>query len=149
MGIISDKIEALQQFKNEMFENIRFLIDKYDYILIDMNVQDQLYESGINRNSEKLDDRNPYADITIEVKMAKRQPYNRVTLRDEGDFHRSFKVDARHNEFEIYATDIKTEILAEKYGTEIFGLTDDNLNEFIWEYMLPELQKQLIENLAK
>jgi hypothetical protein len=148
MGIISDKIKALQQFKNGMFNNIRLIVDQYDYILIDMNVQDQLYERGINRNGTALSDENPYRPMTVEFKIAKRQPYDRVTLRDEGDFHSSFKIDARHNDFEIYATDIKTLILAEKYGNEIFGLTNDNLNEFIREYLYPELQEQLIKSLS-
>lgn len=148
MGIISDKIKALQQFKNGMFNNIRLIVDQYDYILIDMNVQDQLYERGINRNGKALSDENPYRPMTVEFKIAKHQPYNRVTLRDEGDFHSSFKIDARHNDFEIYATDIKTLVLAEKYGNEIFGLTNENLNEFIREYLYPELQEQLIKSLS-
>ena len=148
MGIISDKIKALQQFKNDMFNNIRRIVDQYDYILIDMNVQDQLYERGIDRNGKALSDEHPYRPMTIEFKMAKRQPYDRVTLRDEGDFHSSFKIDARHNDFEIYATDIKTLMLAEKYGSEIFGLTNENLNEFICEYLYPELREQLIKSLS-
>lgn len=148
MGIISDKIKALQQFKNDMFNNIRRIVDQYDYILIDMNVQDQLYERGIDRNGKALSDEHPYKPMTIEFKMAKRQPYDRVTLRDEGDFHSSFKIDARHNDFEIYATDIKTLMLAEKYGDEIFGLTNENLNEFIREYLYPELREQLIKSLS-
>lgn len=148
MNIISNKIDALQQFINNMNDNIRNIVDKYDYILIDMNVQDQLYERGINRNEVKLEDIWPYAPLTIEFKTVKHQPFDRVTLRDEGDFHRSFNVKAYANDFEIYATDIKTDILTEKYGEEIFGLTDYNLNDFIHNYAGPELYEQLINNLA-
>ena len=39
-------------------------------------------------------------------------------------------------------------MLAEKYGNEIFGLTNENLNEFIHEYLYPELQEQLIKSLS-
>ena len=73
MGIISDKIKALQQFKNGMFNNIRLIVDQYDYILIDMNVQDQLYERGINRNGTALGDKNPYRPMTVEFKIADRK----------------------------------------------------------------------------
>lgn len=148
MGIISDKIGALQQFQNNMFENIRVIINEYEYVISDMNTQDQLYERGIDRNGVELAEDNPYAFLTMEIKRAKNHPYNRVTLRDEGDFHRSFKVEARFNELEIYATDIKAITLAERYGYEIYGLTDENINELIWEYIKPELYEQFIKSLS-
>lgn len=148
MGLISDKIDALRQFKHDMFNNIRFIVEKYDYIIGDMNAQDQLYERGINRNNEELMSIDPYKDITVQIKRFRGQPYDRVTLRDEGDFHRSINVTARHNEFEIYATDIKTESLIRKYGDDMLGLTDDNIIELTWEYIYPELYERLTKSLS-
>ena len=54
----------------------------------------------------------------------------------------------RFNELEIYATDIKAITLAERYGYEIYGLTDENINELIWEYIKPELYEQFIKSLS-
>ena len=44
-----------------MFENIRVIINEYEYVISDMNTQDQLYERGIDRNGVELAEDNPYA----------------------------------------------------------------------------------------
>ena len=116
----------------------RIILDNEAYI-IDMNAQEQLYERGINRLGVKISHYAPYAPLTIEIKKAKGQPTNRVTLRDEGDFESSFYIEAGDTQFEIRASDPKTEELIKKYGRQILGLTDENLEELIWNYIYPEL----------
>ena len=75
------------------------------------------------------------------------QPYNRVTLRDTGDFESSFYIRYSGDSFEITASDGKTDDLVRKYGKEIFGLNRDNLDELIRTYMLPFLREKLIETI--
>lgn len=116
----------------------RIILDNEAYI-IDMNAQEQLYERGINRLGVKISDYAPYAPLTIEIKKAKGQPTNRVTLRDEGDFESSFHLEVGDTQFEIRASDPKTEELIKKYGRQILGLTDENLEELIWNYIYSEL----------
>lgn len=118
---------------------IRRIILDNEACIIDMNAQEQLYERGINRLGVKISDYAPYAPLTIEIKKAKGQPTNRVTLRDEGDFESSFYFEVGDTQFEIRASDPKTEELIKKYGRQILGLTDENLEELIWNYIYPEL----------
>jgi hypothetical protein len=70
----------------------------------------------------------PYSEVTRMIKRAKGQPVNRVTLKDEGDFHRSIQVEKQGGEFVMDATDFKTSRLVNKYGGNIFGFTDPNLD---------------------
>lgn len=137
MNVIEEKIEALQTFSDNLFEYIRLEVIDDEAIIADMNVQVQLYEQGVYNTGEPISDKVPYTSTTIQVKLAKGQPTNRVTLKDEGDFHASFRVIADDVSFFIDATDWKASKLAEKYGFDIFGLTDENLNELIWEYIYP------------
>lgn len=116
----------------------RIILDNEAYIIY-MNAQEQLYERGINRLGVKISDYAPYAPLTIEIKKAKGQPTNRVTLRDEGDFESSFHLEVGDTQFEIRASDPKTEELIKKYGRQILGLTDENLEELIWNYIYSEL----------
>lgn len=116
----------------------RIILDNEAYIIY-MNAQEQLYERGINRLGVKISDYAPYAPLTIEIKKAKGQPTNRVTLRDEGDFESSFYLEVGDTQFEIRASDPKTEELIKKYGRQILGLTDENLEELIWNYIYSEL----------
>lgn len=116
-------------------------------ILIDMNAQDQLYAKGVNRLGVRIDEYQPYRPLTIQVKIEKRQPYDRVTLKDTGEFYDSFYVETAEDRFYVKASDEKTNWLIKKYGAEIFGLTNDSLAEFINDYVKDEAYNRVKEIL--
>lgn len=118
-----------------------------DNILIDMNAQDQLYAKGVNRLGVRIDEYQPYRPLTIQVKIEKRQPYDRVTLKDTGEFYDSFYVETAEDRFYIKASDEKTNWLIKKYGAEILGLTNDSLAEFINDYVKYEAYNRVKEIL--
>lgn len=107
--------------------------------IIDANAEEQLYEQGINNLGIDIMDYRPYSPLTIAIKEEKGQPTNRVTLRDEGDFESSFYLEVGDRQFEIKASDFKTEGLIKKYGRQILGLTDENISKLIWDYIYPDL----------
>lgn len=149
MSIITDLRDRVATF-NEGLANGNILQDiilENEAYICDMNAQDQLYEQGINRVGVDIMDYAPYSPLTIQIKREKGQPYNRVTLRDEGDFESSFYVEADNEKFAIRASDWKTEDLVRKYGQQILGLTLENRGRLIREYIHPELiekAKQII-----
>lgn len=118
-----------------------------DNILIDMNSQDQLFAKGVNRLGARIDEYRPYSPFTIKVKIEKRQPYDRVTLKDTGEFYNSFYVETAEDRFYIKASDEETDWLIKKYGAEIFGLTNESLAEFINDYVKDEAAKKVKEIL--
>ena len=99
----------------------------------------QLYEQGINRIGVKLSDFAPYSETTVMLKRIKGDPYDRVTLRDDGDFHGEWKVEADDKGFKLTTSDWKEELLGRHYGKEIYGLTEENAQEFTTEYIKPDL----------
>lgn len=107
--------------------------------IIDANAEEQLFEQGVNRLGVDIMDYAPYSPLTIAIKEEKGQPTNRVTLRDEGDFESSFFLEVGDKQFEIKASDFKTEDLIKKYGRQILGLTDENIAKLIWQYVFPDL----------
>lgn len=107
--------------------------------IVDLNAEEQLYEQGINRLGVEIADYAPYSPVTIAIKEAKGQPTNRVTLRDEGDFESSFFLEVGDKQFEIKASDFKTEDLIRRYGRQILGLTDENIAILIWQNIYPDL----------
>ena len=118
----------------------QIILDNESYI-VDMNAEVQLYEQGINNLGVDIADYAPYSPLTIEIKQSKGQPTNRVTLRDEGDFESSFFLEVGNTQFEIKASDWKTEELIHRYGRQILGLTDENISVLIWQYIYPDLSK--------
>lgn len=116
--------------------------DKED-VIVSAIADDQLYRRGINGKGEKIMDYMPYTDRTIKNKKRKGQPTTRVTLRDTGAFHESMYVVFDSEGFYITASDEKTQDLAEKYGEEIFRLTDKNFTRIIRSHIRKELVKRL------
>lgn len=147
--MISGLIDKFKKVGEELDtgEIAKKIVRDNDNILIDMNAQDQLYAKGVNRLGVRIDEYQPYRPLTIQVKIEKRQPYNRVTLKDTGEFYDSFYVETAEDRFYIKASDEKTNWLIKKYGAEIFGLTNDSLAEFINDYVKDEAYNRVKEIL--
>lgn len=141
MNIIADLYKRVVIFNEGLVSGMyiqRIIMDNEAYI-VDLNAQDQLYEEGINRLGVSIMDYAPYRPLTIAIKEQKGQPTNRVTLRDTGDFESSFYLEVNDKQFEVKASDWKTEALIKKYGRQILGLTDENISSLIWDYIYPDL----------
>jgi hypothetical protein len=147
--MISGLIDKFKKVGEELDtgEIAKNIVRDNDNILIDMNAQDQLYAKGVNRLGVRIDEYQPYRPLTIQVKIEKRQPYDRVTLKDTGEFYDSFYVETAEDRFYIKASDEKTNWLIKKYGAEIFGLTNDSLAEFINDYVKDEAYNRVKEIL--
>ena len=100
-------------------------------LVIELNTQDQLFKRGVDSKGLSL---GVYAPFTIEAKRRKGQPTNRVTLRDTGDFHRTWTVTTKNGDIIIEADGDKSDKnLMDVYGEDIVGLTDENLQKIIDE----------------
>ena len=144
MGKIDDLLKRVVKFNDELTSGrlVQKIIWDNEAYIIDMNAEEQLFEQGVNRLGVSIMDYAPYSPVTIEIKEAKGQPTNRVTLRDEGDFESSFFLEVGDKQFEIKASDFKTEDLIKKYGRQILGLTDENIAILIWQYIYPDLMDE-------
>lgn len=137
------KLERLTPKRIEI-ETLK-IIKRNEEIALDLNTESQLFERGIGADGKKLTP--SYTPFTKQIKKAKGQPTNRVTLRDEGDFHDSFFVKTNSFPVVFEAQDWKEQKLVEKYGIEIFGLTNKNRKEISLNYIKPELVTFLKANL--
>lgn len=133
---LTDNVRA---FERDLKIQIQKSLQDNEAYIVELNSEDQLFEKGENNLGVKIEDYKPYSALTIEIKHFKHQPYDRVTLRDSGDFHRSFYMQIGDDYFEIKASDPKTADLIKKYGRQILGLTDQNIAEVIWTYLYPDL----------
>lgn len=92
--------------------------------IIQLNTIDQLFDRGVDSLNRSLGD---YSPFTVEEKKRKGQKYTNITLKDDGDFYKSFKVEVTATEIRISANPIKDDNnLFDDFGSEIVGLTDQN-----------------------
>lgn len=143
MDIIKSLLNRVIEFDNGLTSGqfMKEAIEENEAFIVELNSQDQLFEKGITSTGVSIMDYAPYSETTIEIKSQKGQPVNRVTLRDEGDFHSSFYIELSDDEFEIYANDWKIKDLTKYYGDEIMGLTDENIMVVAREFVYPALME--------
>lgn len=133
----------LRAFKDNLPMYLEDIIRDKEDVIVSAIAYGQLYRRGINGRGEKIMSYMPYAPKTIQNKKRKGQPTTRVTLRDTGAFHESMYVVFDSEGFYITASDEKTQDLVEKYGEEIFRLTDKNFTRIIRSHIRKELVKRL------
>lgn len=137
MKILSDvreklnKLPVLELVKEIVVENRAYLEDKN---------AEQLY-AGEQPDGGRIEPE--YSDLTVKIKKLKGQPFNRVTLKDEGDFHKSIKAEiASAAGFKMTSDDPKRKKLEKKYG-QILGLSAKSKSEFSREILQPELVRKI------
>ena len=111
--------------------------------IIAMNTE-QLY-SGIDGEGNRITPL--YAQSTIKAKRRKNQPTDRVTLKDKGDFYDSFEVIYREQEIELIARDEKRVYLFRRYGEQVVGLTEENINK-LSELLAESIKEKLKKNFG-
>ncbi len=126
----SAKIQNLLSELTEIEDNI---IDDNADSYVNENVK-YLYEQGKTSEGVSLPE---YAESTKKYKIRKGQPIDRMTLRDTKAFHNSFFAEYNYGKLEITASDVKTTVLTKRYGSDIFGLTEENRRKVSREIILP------------
>ena len=133
------KIIALNETK--IIQQI-FMSTELQEMIIYFNTTDQLFLKGEDSLGRKLEDiGGGYSFYTISVKLEKGQPTDRVTLKDTGDFHGSFRVEVpRGADYIVIVADPYKEgkDITEEWGGHIIGLNPENLGK-IREYVNEKL----------
>lgn len=115
--------------------------------IVRLNTQDQLFDKGIDSLNDTLGD---YSPITVTIKRRKGQKTSNITLKDTGEFYDSFDVVVKRDGLEITADTMKEDNdLAEMFGIDILGLTDDSLDKLIREYILFNYRDYIITELLR
>ena len=152
MGFKSKEMKHLWRKLEHVYFKIDPTIEKTvqanENFIIKMNTE-QMHRGELSTGKEI---RPSYAPATIQYKKRKGQPFDRVTLRDTGNFHFSqLKVIARYKDFVIDTSLSGSRpygFLMSKYGEDILGLNDKNKKELVNKKLLKPLEK-LFNTLKK
>lgn len=115
--------------------------------IAELNTEDQLFDKGIDSDGVDLSSiGGEYSPVTVAIKKFMGQPTDRVTLKNDGDFHRSFEVKPAIGGFNMDADFMKDgQDLRSRWGGSIIGLTNDNLQklaEYLNAEMVEEIEKR-------
>lgn len=133
---IENTISKLEKLLAELPEKAVEIALVYEPEILDM--QAEQHDEGVTNRGRQIQP--DYSPFTVRIKEERGQPSDRVTLYDRGDFRAGFFVAKGKSAFSIGSSDDKAESIERKYGNEIFGLTDENLQELI-ELIRPEIHE--------
>ena len=139
MNRIQEQIAKLKALKSLQTKIKDFVLENEKEI-VSLN-QEQLYDKGLRANNTPV--KPLYTQFTKAVKVSKGQRIDHVTLKDTGDFYKSFELIVTDKSFEIIAKDSKTEKLKDKYKPEILGLTEESIGVvrgMLLTYLLKEVR---------
>ena len=142
---LKNLVYRLRKFKSVLDLELKNEILRHEDVIIKMVTQEQLYEKGIEGRGIEISSYSPYKPRTIKKKIRKGQPYDRVTLKDTGEFYASLHVEHDDEGFYVTSSDDKSQYLLKRYGKTIFRLTDENLKVLLHDYIRPSLKQKMKE----
>lgn len=143
---ILDNLErTVEDIEKSIFEGLRESIDQNKDVLITQQTDGQMYK-GLTKLGTPISP--DYAESTKTRKRYKKQPYDRVTLRDTGDFYDSIDIEAKDTEF-VISTPISYSIYLVKKYDDIFGIIDEFMSKFVESYSLPIIKTNIDDIIAK
>ena len=144
MVVFEKLIRKIERVKR----SVPFLVEetakdrRIEDLMVELN-QEQMYDG---KNADNSDIQPDYSQVTVKYKKKKGDPYDRVTLFDEGSFYGAMKNVYSASGITLTSTDAKTKDLKKKYGDKIFGLNGDNLKEVRREFF-DILQPKILQKL--
>jgi hypothetical protein len=138
MSIFEKQIKFIEDFESTIFRTFEQTVQEFDFVLKDYVINKQLFRQGIDGDGKKLPG---YKRTTIRAKLRKGDPIDRTTLRNEGEFYSHIQIDAFSDHFEITSNVEHDKFIIKRYGRNVLKITEDNFQEFMRNFYLPNLKK--------
>jgi len=145
MGLFDAQIKFITELEKELFSELEKTIQEYDFVLKDYIINKQLFREGIDGDGNKL---LGYRRTTIRIKIAKGDPVDRTTLRNEGDFYRHIEITATPYYFVVSSNVPYDDKLINKYGKGILKVSHENMREFFNNYFIPNLREYAAKQIS-
>jgi hypothetical protein len=131
---LGEKLRQVSFQSNE--KDLLLIVEAHEATAVDLNILQM--DDGRTALDQRI--KPEYAPITIEFKQLKGQPFNKVTLEDEGNFKRGMFMNAERWPIMFSSTDFKVDLITTKYGEDVFGLTKKSISSLGVE-IKPEVVK--------
>lgn len=141
MGVFDKEIETIESLRLIIHDSIKEAFRRYDFVILDYLTNKQWFQKGQKSDGKII--KPAYSRITIKIKQAKGDPYDRVTLRDTGKLYKSIDLIAGERALIARITVEYFRKLELKYGKRILGIQDQFLEEFCENYILPQIKKNI------
>lgn len=132
-------INKLTNFEQSLYDIVRRAIRDNEQFIVSLNALQM--DRGLRSDNSVITP--TYEILTVKLKKAKSQPYDRVTLRDSGKFYKSLYIEYHSDHIRIYTDESEPYFrdLRPKYGNAIYGLTPEDIKLVAQRFVLPRIKK--------
>ena len=147
--ILGTQLRKTIHLQKEIFWRTAFSDPDFKNYILDLIRNEQLFSQGIDSDGDIIGYYSEWTEMMNPEKVAG-TPY---TLKDTGEFYKSMIIYIYKNYIEIDADPIKTNAMGEednlfyKYGENIIGLTEENL-EKVAEELATKYRLEIIQVLS-
>lgn len=147
--VLYQKLGKLIPFLEFQLFKIVFDVPNVKQMIIEMNTQEQLFQKGVDSKGIPLMDiGGSYSFVTKDIKDFLGQPIDRITLKDTGDFYKSWNVKILADTIFIEADTIKDgDDLRQRWGNDILGLTEESKQKLI-NYAIGKYRQHILNKWA-
>lgn len=133
MADVMDMIENLNSLNID--KEAKVAIAKTTNDMVKLNQEQLTY--GLRADGKKIGHYRNSEYAAMKNAMNPLPGFGFVDLILTGAFYESFEIDVNGDELERFATDSKADSLIDKYGDEVFGLTENNQEFYNEEIFYP------------
>lgn len=119
-GTIKDLLNRVE--KLDLKKEVPEIVKATSGTLISLN-QKQLFNQGVNADGEVI---GTYSFLTEVISKGRKKQGTHYTLYDKGGFFKGFKITVDTSKITFDSTDYKTQLLEDRLGNTIFGLTKES-----------------------
>lgn len=147
--VLYQKLGKLIPFLEFQLFKVVFDVPNVKQMIIEMNTHEQLFQKGVDSKGVPLMDiGGDYAFVTKDIKDYLGQPIDRITLKDTGDFYKSWRVRVLGDVIFIEADTIKDgDDLRQRWGNDILGLTEESKQKLI-NYAIGKYRQHILNKWA-
>lgn len=132
-------IDKLTNFEQSLYDIVKRAIQDNEQFIISLNTLQM--DRGLRSDNSVITP--SYEILTVKLKKAKNQPYDRVTLRDSGKFYKSLYIEYHSDHIRISTDETERYFkgLRPKYGKDIYGLTPEDIKLVAQRFVAPRIKK--------
>lgn len=147
MDVFSEARGKLKELRDNLNKVVKETFEEHKKLIIQYNAEEQLYKLGQDAKGSII--RPAYAPSTIRLKKLKGHPTDRVTLKDRGKFHKTLIVTPKEDYVEISSDVEYAKYLFKKYGSDVLGIQEELLKEFVNRYVVPKIKEDASKKIMK
>lgn len=148
MGVFDKEIKIFRDIKRNMIPTVIDALKRFDFVIVDFVTNKQMQKKGEDGKGDTIG-RGKYSPGYARIRIKRGLQVNHIDLRFSGKFHADIEVITEGDQFKINSKVVYADDLVKRYGIDILNVQQQYLEEFVNNYLIPQIKRMMNDELAK